>query len=407
MSIGRWFLRLRVLLFRVLMGFGMKIHHKGEPKSPQPDFKVVIPSRLATKTGRIELVFYVPVGYFQVPIGHMYPVVVNFHGGGFALGTATDDAKWASMVVKNVDAVFVSVEYRLAPEFPFSTAGEDGCDAVIFLAAHAEELRLDSGRIGICGFSAGGNLALTIPLMLHDLKNNAGKRQLKCSNDSERQSDPTANTSKLILSPAKSVYKSNDFEKTDLEISQTFPVFNIKCLVSYYPPLDFRQPRAAKRLTNRKPEKNLPAFLTNLFDASYLYPRDKVDDNDPYLSPVAAPNDFLNAAYPDDIILYTCEYDMLSAEGVAFGNRLTSEIGKNVTGGVIKDVAHAFDKMPKPSPENVKATEDCYVKACEEMARVFAVKTALNERKYESDEQVNGVTDDDDLNSVSVSSLKQ
>ncbi|XP_037037124.1 tuliposide B-converting enzyme 1, amyloplastic-like [Bradysia coprophila] len=404
MSIGRWFLRLRVLLFRVLMGFGMKIHHKGEPKAPQPVFRVVIPSRLATRTGRIELVFYVPVGYFQVPIDHRYPVVVNFHGGGFALGTATDDAKWASMVVKNVDAVFVSVEYRLAPEFPFSTAGEDGCDAIIFLAAHAEELRLDSNRIGICGFSAGGNLAMTIPLMLHNLKNNTGKRHLKCS---VQQSDSTTNTSKLVLSPAKSVYKSDDFKMTDLEISQTFPVFTIKCLVSFYPPLDFRQPRAEKRLTNRKPEKNLPAFLTNLFDASYLYPRDKVDDNDPYLSPVAAPNELLNAAYPDDIILYTCEYDMLNAEGVAFGNRLTSEIGKNVTGGVIKDVAHAFDKMPKPSQENLKATENCYKKACEELTKVFAVKTALNEQKRESDEQMNGVTDDNDLNSVSVSSLKQ
>lgn len=398
MSIGRWFLRLRVLLFRVLMRFGMRIHRNAKPKAPQPDFKVVIPSRLATQTGHIDLVFYVPSGYFLAPIGQRYPVVVNFHGGGFALGAATDDARWASKVVKNVGAVVVSVEYRLAPEFPFPVAVEDGCDAIVFLASHAEELRLDSERIGVSGFSAGGNLTLAIPLMLYDLKNNAGKRQLKRCDTTARQFDSSGNAAKLISSPAKSVYKLDDFKTTDLEINQTLPAFTIKSLVSFYPPLDFRQPRAEKRLTNPKPEKNLPATLTNLFDASYLYPRDKVHDSDPYLSPVAAPNDFLNAAYPDHILLYTCEFDMLNAEGVAFGNRLRSEIGKNVGGGMIKDVAHAFDKMPKSSEENLKATEDCYREACEELKKVFD-EQKVDERK--SDEPANGVSDDVQSNSGS------
>lgn len=358
------------------MAFGMRFHRNADPKAPEPNFKIVIPSRLSAKGGQFQLVFYVPDRYFQAG-DRKYPVVVNFHGGGFALGSATDDARWASTVIKNVDAVFVSVEYRLAPEFPFSVGLEDGSDAIIYLASHATELQLDSERIAVGGFSAGGNLAFAIPLMLWDLKNNKGKRQLKPVND---QSHKIANASKLILSAAKSDYKSNDFEVTDLEINQKFPDFAIKCLVSFYPPLDFRQPRAEKRATNEKPEKNLPAFLTDLFDKSYLYPRDQVDDNDPYLSPVAASNELLKVAYPQDIVLFTCEYDMLNAEGVAFGERLSREIGKNVYGGLIKDVAHAFDKMPNPK-KLLKTTDECYMKACAELTKAFTVTIGLEGNK--------------------------
>lgn len=381
MSIGRWFLRLKVLVFRALMALGMKVHRNADPKAPPHNFSVVVPSRLSMKGGQFRLVFYVPDGYFQAPNGYKYPVVVNFHGGGFALGSATDDARWASAVMKNVTAVFVSVEYRLAPEYPFSVAVEDGSDAIIYLVSHAKQLQLDAKRIAVSGFSAGGNLAFAVPLMLWDLKNDAGKRQLKSLNDQERLLDHrTASTSKRFMSPSKSLYKPNDFEVTDLEINQKFPDFAIKCLVSFYPPLDFRQSRAEKRASNRKPEKNLPVFLTDLFDASYMHPRDKVDDNDPYLSPVAASNDTLKLAYPQDIVLVTCELDMLNAEGIAFGERLTNEIGKSVSGGVIKDVAHAFDKTLKPK-ENLATTSECYDNACAELTKAFSVTIGSKETR--------------------------
>lgn len=358
----------------------MKIHRNAVPKAPQHNFKISIPSRLSEKGGNFELVFYVPDGYFQAPNDYKYPVVVNFHGGGFALGSATDDCRWASKVNQCANAVLVSVEYRLAPEYPFSVAVEDGCDAIIYLAAHAHELHLDSERIALSGFSAGGNLSFAIPFMLWDLKNNTGKRQLKNLNDLEKlQKKKTANTSISVLSPDKSVYKFTDFEFTDLELKKTFPEFTIKSIVSFYPPLDFRQSRDAKRATNRKPEKNLPAFLTDMFDASYRYPRDKIDVNDPYLSPAAASSELIKSAYPQDIVLYTCEFDMLNAEGIAFGERLAKE-GKNVYGGVIKDVAHAFDKSPKPK-DNLTITDDCYLKACQELTGAFG----LDEQKQPDD----------------------
>jgi acetyl esterase/lipase len=116
--------------------------------------------RLSKQGGDIRLVFYAPDGYCNYSYEHRFPVIINFHGGGFTLGTGNDDARWARCVVETVEAVFASVEYRLTPKYPFSVAGEDGTDALIYLAAHAhEELRLDPHQIILGGFSAGANLA--------------------------------------------------------------------------------------------------------------------------------------------------------------------------------------------------------------------------------------------------------
>lgn len=415
------------------MAIGMKFHHFADPKPPRPNFKIVIPSRLSPRGGKFKLVFYVPQSYLETPDHYRYPVVVNFHGGGFTLGTGTDDARWASTVTSITESVFVSVEYRLAPEYPFSVGVEDGTDALIYLASHAEELRLDPHRIALSGFSAGGNFAFTVPLMLHDLQNDAGKRTLLDSNqkpsrpnsshmssshhlvppryDPSHPSSSTLSLPPIALARSKSssssVFKLSNLEPTALEVSQTIPDLTIKCIVSFYPPTDFRQPREEKRLTNPVPEKNLPPMLTNLFDASYIHPKSDVDLSDPYLSPAAADDSVLRKAYPDEIVLYTCEYDMLNAEGVAFGERLSSPVvGKTIHGGLIKGVVHAFDKKPNPM-SFPKSADRCYAEACSELKRIFGGRTSVEERRqldqsldvhrFEQEEEGDQTLDEDDL----------
>jgi acetyl esterase/lipase len=398
-------------IWRGLMAVGMKIHRFAEPKPPSPNFKITIPSRLSPKGGTFRLVFYVPDSYWTAPEGYRYPVVVNFHGGGFTLGTGTDDARWATTVCTTVDAVLVSVEYRLAPEYPFSVGVEDGSDAVIYLASHADELQLDPHRMALSGFSAGGNFAFTVPLMLHDLANDAGRRMIaennpihkkkKKSNNSlyppgqnpsgaslsatssAASSTPSLNSRPSFVSEAStgSILKLSDLEPTALEMNQEIPDYTIRAIVSFYPPVDFRTSREEKRKTNPQPAKNLPPMLTDLFDESYLFPTGEIDFNDPYLSPAAASDEFLKAAYPNEIILYTCEYDMLNAEGVAFGERLShSAINKSVHGGLVKESVHAFDKKPNPIkfPESA---DRIYSEACAELNRIFGRRTSHEERR--------------------------
>jgi hypothetical protein len=105
-----------------------------------------------------------------------------------------------------------------------------------------------------------------------------------------------------------------------------------------------------------------------------------MDVSDPYLSPAAATAELLKAAYPQDIVLYTCEYDMLNAEGIAFGERLVCKgIEKTVHGGLIKGVPHAFDKKPNPL-RFPKEADICYSEACAELKRVFGLRTSVEER---------------------------
>jgi acetyl esterase len=96
------------------------------------------------------------------------PVIVHFHGGGWSLG-ALDQSDWlCSQVCIGVGAVVVSVDYRLAPTYRFPLAVVDSLAAVNWVATHGDELKVDVGRIGLMGDSAGGNLATVVSQLLRD-----------------------------------------------------------------------------------------------------------------------------------------------------------------------------------------------------------------------------------------------
>jgi acetyl esterase len=94
--------------------------------------------------------------------------VLNFHGGGFVLGSARQGDWICSTVAADLDAVVVSVDYRLAPAHKFPAAVEDCYDALLWTAAHAGDLGGDPARIGVMGDSAGGNLAAVVSITARD-----------------------------------------------------------------------------------------------------------------------------------------------------------------------------------------------------------------------------------------------
>jgi putative ergosteryl-3beta-O-L-aspartate hydrolase len=148
------------------MAVGMRLHTVAAPVPPSPSKTIVIPTTISSYEGKITLQVYFPDSYASSAVERRYPVVINLHGGGFAMGTATDDARWTRSVLLYTNAVVVSVDYRLAPEFPFPTAVEDSVDAVLYIIQHASELKVDREKIALSGFSAGGSLAFTVPLRL-------------------------------------------------------------------------------------------------------------------------------------------------------------------------------------------------------------------------------------------------
>ena len=106
---------------------------------------------------------YTPAG-----VATTRPLIVYFHGGGFVFGDLRGGDWICGTVAKDLGAIVVSVDYRLAPQHPFP-AGVDDCFAgLVWAAAHAGELGADPGRIGVMGESAGGNLAAVVALMARD-----------------------------------------------------------------------------------------------------------------------------------------------------------------------------------------------------------------------------------------------
>jgi len=96
------------------------------------------------------------------------PGVLDIHGGGFVVGNRDLDDGVNLAIAREVGAVVVSVEYRLAPETPFPGPVEDCYAALQWLVAHAGELGVDAARVAVLGDSAGGGLAAAIALLARD-----------------------------------------------------------------------------------------------------------------------------------------------------------------------------------------------------------------------------------------------
>lgn len=96
------------------------------------------------------------------------PLVVYMHGGGFVLGSLDMVHGGVAALALGVGAVVVSVGYRLAPEHPFPAGLDDCYSALVWAAAHAQELGADAARLGLAGVSAGATLALGLALRARD-----------------------------------------------------------------------------------------------------------------------------------------------------------------------------------------------------------------------------------------------
>ncbi|MBL0423344.1 alpha/beta hydrolase [Ramlibacter sp. AW1] len=111
----------------------------------------------------------VPVRVYRPPTASaLLPTVVFFHGGGFVLGSVETADDIARKLCAQVNAVVVSVEYRLAPEHPYPAAHDDALAATRWALGNAQALGGDAARVAVAGESAGANLAASTALRLRD-----------------------------------------------------------------------------------------------------------------------------------------------------------------------------------------------------------------------------------------------
>jgi acetyl esterase/lipase len=96
------------------------------------------------------------------------PALYWIHGGGYVMGDIEQDDRLMKQLVKRIGCVAVSVDYRLAPEYPFPAPVEDCYAGLKWLFAHTDELGVESSRIAIGGASGGGGLAAGLALLARD-----------------------------------------------------------------------------------------------------------------------------------------------------------------------------------------------------------------------------------------------
>lgn len=289
------------------------------------------------------------------------------------MGCATDDARWAAAAVEQVGAVVASVDYRRAPEHHFPTAVEDGVDAIMYLAQHADELWLDVDRIAVSGFSSGGNMAFTVPLRLQEETDpdfDVGNMQHMAVAGLEGETDTMeiGNTVRLTSTTTPMSPHKQGTTSDGQTIVRVMREIRIAAIVAWYPSTDYTVTRAERRETSVRKDQDLPAVFTELFDDSYLQPP-TMDMSNPYLSPGVAPRHMLKGL-PENIILTTVEFDMLLAEGKRLRERLEA-LGKKVSYHCVEGAHHGWDKSPNPFrlPHGAK---ERYDDVCKELVAIFA-----------------------------------
>ncbi|MGW6754095.1 alpha/beta hydrolase [Streptomyces sp. NPDC055006] len=214
------------------------------------------------------------------------PLLVYFHGGGWATGGLELVDRPLRRLANATGAVVASVGYRLAPETRFPGPVEDAYAAVAALHAHAAALDADPGCLAVAGDSAGGNLAAVVCLMARD---RGGPRI----------------AAQLLLYPVTAPEADSPFA--------SYAEFADGYLLD----------RGAMRM----------------FWSHYL--ADPADATNPYAAPLNAPD---LTGLPSSLVI-TSEYDVLRDEGEAYARRL-SESGVPVRAVRYDGAIHGFFWLP-------------------------------------------------------------
>ncbi|CAI6341066.1 unnamed protein product [Periconia digitata] len=97
------------------------------------------------------------------------PLIMMYHEGGWCMGDLTDEDLNCRMFARDLKAVCVNVEYRLAPEHKFPIGVNDCWDALEWATKNSSTLRATPSQgLVVGGSSAGGNIAAVLALLSRD-----------------------------------------------------------------------------------------------------------------------------------------------------------------------------------------------------------------------------------------------
>ncbi|PHR59114.1 MAG: hypothetical protein COA43_09680 [Robiginitomaculum sp.] len=96
------------------------------------------------------------------------PVIVHLHGGGYAVGSPSQDFLMMKRYMDVRPCIFIAPQYRRSLRHPYPAGIEDCYDALLWAREHAEEYGGRSDQIFIMGESGGGGLTAALCLLARD-----------------------------------------------------------------------------------------------------------------------------------------------------------------------------------------------------------------------------------------------
>ncbi|KAF2709699.1 alpha/beta-hydrolase [Pleomassaria siparia CBS 279.74] len=291
-----WHVQWRTFLVQIPRFVPLGVLKVTSPKGPHP-FLIALPSR---KNNIIPIYVFVPPKPIDLGDGNgdgngdkrnaapiaqdewKVPVVLDFHGGGFIMGSPLEQAPYAAMMSRELGAVVISVSYRIGPFHQFPAAIHDAEDVLSAIldtdgiskagkilrvevqryysmmcesggensTTHLNDkttMSLDPTRLAISGFSAGGNLALNVALSVPP-----------CAGSLPMSPTSTGDPFSQVLPPARAPTILDDPDQpwpSILPPPQAQP--RMLPLLLFYPSLD------ARLLPHERPMKTLPNALNS------------------------------------------------------------------------------------------------------------------------------------------------
>ena len=100
--------------------------------------------------------------------GENLPVVFNVHGGAWVGGDALLLDTQSQEMADRLDCLVVNINYIKADVKPFPYAQYEVRDTVLYFVRHAREYGIDTSKLALMGYSAGGHLCACAAQLLSE-----------------------------------------------------------------------------------------------------------------------------------------------------------------------------------------------------------------------------------------------
>lgn len=117
------------------------------------------------------------VRIYKPSFDKILPVIVYYHGGGWVFGNLESSDAGCQLLAEKAESIVVSVDYRLAPEYPFPIPLHDAYDSLVWVYENIVQFGGDAARLSVAGDSAGGNLATVVAYLAATLNGPAIQAQ--------------------------------------------------------------------------------------------------------------------------------------------------------------------------------------------------------------------------------------